>query len=320
VSLERLVANFGDLSMTQRNAKIDAEGLDAFVVKHEKIRCKVLIPAVGALVEPKVWPENITGQENFKGPIFHSARWDHSVDFTDKNVVVVGTGCSAAQFVPKLTKAPYNAKSVTQLMREPPWVSPRIEPPGGIEGYEKWSPSVFSTLPGTGWIMRQLVAAGAEYDWRLFGDSESNKKARAAEEIRLLKHLKTSVPAKYHEILTPNYGVCCKRRIFDATWFPGLNDDNIELTTLPLTGVNEKSVTLGPGRCYPPMSDTTSRAPTHKVDIPADVIVLANGFQTTDWVLPLKLYGRGGRLLNDVWKDRGGPQAYLGTAMDGFRK
>jgi hypothetical protein len=29
--------------------------------------------------------------------------------------------------------------------------------------------------------------------------------------------MKKIVPKKYHEILTPDYGVGCKRRIFDAT-------------------------------------------------------------------------------------------------------
>jgi hypothetical protein len=65
--------------------------------------------------------------------------------------------------------------------------------------------------------MRLLIAAGAEYDWRLFGSEDYNAKERQKLEEKLLAHMKKSVPKKYHEILTPDYGVGCKRRIFDAT-------------------------------------------------------------------------------------------------------
>lgn len=133
---------------------------------------------MGGLVEPKGWPDNIPGADIFEGPIFHSARWDYTVDFKDKNVVVVGTGCSAAQFVPRLTKE-MGAKSATQLMRSPPWVVPRPEPPGGLEWWEKWAPRLLPNVPGLGKAFRLMVAALAEYDWRLFGMSEYAAKERA---------------------------------------------------------------------------------------------------------------------------------------------
>ena len=109
-----------------------------------------------------------------------------------------------------------------------------------------------------------------------------------------------------------------KRRIFDATWFPGLNDPKIELTSLPLSSVHEKSVTLGPRRTYPDPDDATSKVPNQEVTIPADVIILANGFETIKWLHPLEVKGRGGKCLHDVMEERGGPQMYIGTAMDGF--
>ena len=68
---------------------------------------------------------------------------------------------------------------------------------------------------------------------------------------------------------------------------------------------------------YPP-DDESNSAPGQEVNVPADVIILANGFDVTTWLHPLKVIGRGGRQLHDVWNERGGPQAYLGAAMDGF--
>lgn len=75
---------------------------------------------------------------------------------------------------------------------------------------------------------------------------------------------------------------------------------------------------MGPGRTYPPMSDTSSKAPSHEVTIPADVIVLANGFVTTNWLHPLEIQGVGGKKLHDVYNERGGAQMYMGAALDGF--
>ena len=317
ITVKHLKAGFGDLSEFDRHRQIKDYGRDSVYVSEEKIRAKVLVSCVGGLVEPNKCPEGIPGKDQFQGEIFHSARWRYDVDLKDKDVIVVGTGCSAAQLVPRLTKD-YGAKSVTQLMRSQPWVVPKGIPPGGAEWWEKWSVTLSTRLPGFRKTLRFLVAAGAEYDWRLFGSEEYHEKERKKVEAELLAHMKKTVPEKYHEILTPDYGVGCKRRIFDSSWFPGLHDAAIELTTLPLTGIGEKSVTLGPGRTYPPQSRTTSSAPNHEVTIPADVIILANGFETTKWLHPLDITGRHGRKLHDVFDEQGGASMYMGMALDGF--
>lgn len=51
-------------------------------------RCKFLVSAVGSLSVPKQC--EIPGADNFRGPLFHSAQWDHSFDWKDKSVVVLG--------------------------------------------------------------------------------------------------------------------------------------------------------------------------------------------------------------------------------------
>ncbi|EON67384.1 hypothetical protein W97_06637 [Coniosporium apollinis CBS 100218] len=318
VTLRHLVAGAGDLSAKDRQRKIAEEGEKSVISSKEVVRAKVVVSAVGGLVEPRGWPDEIIGKADFKGPIFHSARWDHSVDMTNKDVVVVGTGCSAAQFVPRLTKAPYNAKSVTQLMRSPPWVVPRMQPPGGDQWWERWGPTLMSNIPGLLKLFRTLLFAAMEYDFRLFGGSEYHEKERKKTEAALMAHLKKTVPEKYHEMLTPDYGVGCKRRIFDATWFPSLNDPKIELTTQPLTRVGETSVTLGPGRTYPNPLKGNSSVPTDEKEVPADVIVLASGFDTSKWLHPLKVVGAHGKDLVETMDERGGAQAYQGTAMDSF--
>ncbi len=274
------------------------------------VRAKVLISCVGGLVEPNPWPQGIPGHETFTGDIFHSARWRYDIDLRDKNVVVIGSGCSAAQFVPELPTV-YGAKKVTQVMRTPPWVVPKQEQPFG----DSWGPWLNTHIPGFAHTLRLLVAAKAEYDWRLFGDSAWSKAHRRKNEAGLLEHMRRTVPEKYWEVLTPNYDVACKRRIFDATWFPSLKDARIDLTTKQLLKANPRSVTLG-ARTYPP-SKTPGPDDAEK-EIDADVIILGNGFQTTQWFHPLQVVGRNGHSLRDVFAQRGGPQMYMGPTMDAF--
>ncbi|ESZ93979.1 hypothetical protein SBOR_5644 [Sclerotinia borealis F-4128] len=316
VTIQHLMVGAGDLSEDDRALKAKEQGHSAVYTYEEKIRCKILISAVGGLVQPKLWPESMPGKENFKGEIFHSARWRYDVDLKDKNVIVIGTGCSAAQLVPKLATE-HGAKSVTQLMQSPPWVSPKVIPPFGETIWNKWSPALNTYIPGFNKFMRHSLGAVLEYDFRLFRPGSFGEKERKKLEAECLTYMRSRAPEKYHEILTPNYGIGCKRRIWDANWYSCLNDPKVDLTTLPLKSVGENTVTLGPGRNYPPETITSS-APTNKTIIPADVIVLANGFQTTKWFHPLNVHGKEGQTLQDVFEQRGGPQMYMGTAMDGF--
>lgn len=317
--LLHLAQGAGDLTSKERQQKMAEKGRESVILREERVKAKIVCSAAGGLVEPNTWPESIPGIETFEGDILHSARWDDNVNFAGKDVIVVGTGCSAAQLVPKLPEAPYNANSVTQLMRSPPWVVPKPQPPFGVEKWGKYSPTLFTKIPGLGRMVRTLLFLAGEYEFfQIFLQTRNAVQGRKQIEGRLIDHMKRIVPEKYHEILTPDYGVGCKRRIFDETWFPVLQNPAIELTTLPLTSVQPRGVTLGPGRTYPDLEDKSSKAPTDERTVPADIIVLANGFSVTTWLHPLKIYGKDGRLMQDVWDERGGPQAYMGTAMDNY--
>ena len=314
-----LAQGAGDTTSKERQQKIVDNGRESVVLREEIVKAKIVCTAAGGLVEPNTGLESMPGIETFEGDVVHSARWNDQVEFSGKDVIVVGTGCSAAQLVPKLPKAPYNAKSVTQLMRSPPWVVPKPQPPFGAQKWEKHTPALFTAIPGLGRAFRTLLFFVGEYDFfRMFLNTPRAVQGRKGIESQLIDHMKRTVPEKYHDILTPDYGVGCKRRIFDETWFPALHNPAIELTTLPLTSIQPRGVTLGPGRTYPGPDNESSRAPTDERTLPADIIVLANGFTVTTWLHPLNIRGKDGRLLHDVWDERGGPQAYMGAAMDNY--
>ncbi|KAL1653512.1 hypothetical protein SLS61_004022 [Didymella pomorum] len=316
VKIRRMTAGMGDLSSKDRAKVVEEKGEHAVYSETETVKAKVVISCVGGLVEPRGWPDEIPGLDKFKGKVFHSARWDETVDLQDKNVVVVGTGCSSAQIVPRLPNAPYNAKSVTQLMRSPPWVVPAVNTPGGDEWWEENSPKIMRAVPGLKELLRFSIFLGAEVQFlKLFPNTPYAEKHRKLYEEKILAWVRKTVPEKYLEILTPDYGVGCKRRIFDKRWLKSLNDPKIELTTMPLSRLTEDAVVLGPGATYP---KNAQEGDYPEREVPADVIVLANGFDTTRWLHPLKIVGKDGKDLVELMEERGGAQAYQGTAMDGF--
>jgi len=65
------------------------------------------------------------------------------------------------------------------------------------------------------------------------------------------------------------------------------------------------------------MSRTDSKVPTDEKEVPTDIIIFANGYEAGEWLHPLDVTGKGGKSLYQTWNERGGSQAYMGTAMDG---
>jgi cation diffusion facilitator CzcD-associated flavoprotein CzcO len=84
----------------------------------------VVVSAVGTLDSPFI-PE-IDGSETFKGKTFHSARWDDTLKPLGKQIVVLGNGASATQFVPELVREVGPKGSVTQFVRSAHWWTKRV--------------------------------------------------------------------------------------------------------------------------------------------------------------------------------------------------
>ncbi len=59
------------------------------------------------------------GAERFRGTIVHPQRWPADLDYTDRNVVVIGSGATAVTLVPALAD---RAAHVTMLQRSPTYI------------------------------------------------------------------------------------------------------------------------------------------------------------------------------------------------------
>jgi monooxygenase len=67
----------------------------------------------------KGYAPEFPGQAEFKGRIVHPQLWTDDVDYTNKRVVVIGSGATAVTLVPELAK---KASMVTMLQRSPTYV------------------------------------------------------------------------------------------------------------------------------------------------------------------------------------------------------
>ncbi|KAF8591636.1 monooxygenase [Ramaria rubella] len=254
--------------------------------------CRILFSAIGLLIEPK-YP-SIPGLNSFEGPMFHTARWREDVDLTNKEVVVIGNGCSASQAVPQI--AP-ETKNLTQFIKTPHWLISLKNT--GFGPRVKWA---LRNLPLLQRLLRLYVFLTIESHWRLFIMSASGAKYRRSVEKRSKEYIFRVAPKKYHDILIPDWEIACKRRIFDmdSLYLKSLQAPNVHLTKDPILEVLPQGVR------------------TATKDYPADAIVIATGFETNSSIGVLRVQGRNGEWLHDHWDNMGGPSAYNTTAMNGF--
>ncbi len=85
----------------------------------EEIRCNFLFMCSGYYSYESGYTPPYPNSESFAGPILHPQKWDASLDYTDKNVVIIGSGATAVTLVPEMSK---KARKVTMLQRSPSYI------------------------------------------------------------------------------------------------------------------------------------------------------------------------------------------------------
>lgn len=247
----------------------------------------VVVSATGPLSEPKL--PRIPGLEDFPGPVFHSARWDHEHSLRGKRVAVVGTGASAVQIVPEIAR---EVTHLTVYQRTPPWVIPRAD--RRVTELEKW---LHARLPLTAAARRGLLRGIRELQVGAF--------ARHPGQLRVLellarRHLRRAVrdPALRRE-LTPSYRIGCKRILLSDDWYPTLVRPHVDLIASGLREVRGSTLVAEDGR-----------------ETEADALVLATGFRVTEMPIAHRITGARGTTLARELPRAGG--ALRGTTAPGF--
>jgi cyclohexanone monooxygenase len=303
----------------------------------DRIRARFVIMAGGPLNRPKL--PGIPGLQDFKGDVFHSARWDYNITGgswenpvldkpKDKRVAIVGTGATAIQIVPFLGKY---AKEVYVLQRTPPSVDARPNPPtdqewvktlqpgwqkarqenfhrGAMEGFHPGDQDLICDF----WteINRNVAAKLAAQGWPAI-TPEIFMAMREDEDYHVMERFRRRIDEIVKdkataEALKPWFRFHCKRPLSSDTYYPTFN--------LPYVQLIDVSDSKGVERM-------TAKGFVHQgKEVPIDLLICASGFEVTSeleqrWGID-EISGRNGVSLYDYWDD--GYKTLHGVVSRGF--
>lgn len=256
------------------------------VTSQGEYQARVLISATGPLSAPAV--PDLPGLDSFAGTTFHSARWRHDHDLAGRRVAVVGTGASAAQFIPEIQPA---VRRLVLFQRTPAWVLPRLS-----RRISRLEQAAYRYLPGAQRLARIALYWGRELYAVGFLHPRINRLAQRFSRLHLRRQVRDpQLRAK----LTPDYVLGCKRVVLSNDYWAALDRDNVDVVTSPILRVEPDAVVTADGGRYP-----------------VDTIILGTGFHVTDPPVTHQVRGRDGVSLAQAWTPT--MRAYLGTSVPRF--
>lgn len=266
------------------------------------LTAQAMIVAVGQLNRPKL--PDIDGLDTFSGPWFHSANWDHGVDFRGKKVAAIGNGCSGAQLIPVIAE---QAARIDVYQRTPNWFVPTPDYHDEVSDSQRW---LFAHVPFySEWYRFWLFYRGAEALLPCTkvdpGWPSGGKSVGAANEflrVVLAEYIEAEF-ADRPDLLAkvmPTYPPAGKRIVRDnGIWARTLKRDNVSLITDPIQRIDPTGVVTADGEVHE-----------------ADIIIYGTGFRASDFLVPMTIVGRHGRELHAEWA--GDARAYLGITVPNF--
>ena len=262
----------------------------------------LLVFAVGQLNDPAL--PRIAGRKDFTGPAFHSARWDHEVDFAGKTVGVIGTGASACQFIPRIADM---AARVKIFCRSSTWLLPteELHEPvaaatrwlmSAVPAYHRWyrGSKILMHAPG----MLERITVDPTYEASETALSAVNAQLRGDIEAWMRPQLDER--GDLEGVVIPSSPVGAKRILRDnGTWIRTLRRDDVEVVNGAIDAITPAGVRTVDGTVHG-----------------CDVLIYGTGFNATRFLAPVHVLGRDGADLNAIWGDD--PRAYLGMAIPRF--
>ncbi|MFD6455585.1 flavin-containing monooxygenase, partial [Nocardia sp. NPDC060220] len=273
-------------------------------------RARYLLTAVGCLSAASV--PQFSGMDRFAGAIYHTGRWPHEdVDFTGKNVAVIGTGSSGIQVIPEIAR---QAGQLTVFQRTPNYSLPARNRPLNADehAYARKNHAMLRERArqcptGTG-IVYGLTGARAMSNrdrdgildryWHNGGnvfltafhdvgtDLEANNEV--AEFVRQRIAMIVDDPAVAERLTPRDYPIGAKRICVDTDYYATFNQAHVDLVDVreePITSFTEVGLT------------TTQ----HRFSF--DAIVMATGYDSMTGPLNrIDIRGRGGRSLKEAWE------------------
>lgn len=289
--LEHVASKYGVLPFVQFNTEVkaahwqDEAGYWEVVTRDGQIyRAPILVSGMG-MFNDLAWPE-IPGLADFRGKVFHSARWDQGYDLTGKRVGVVGSAASAVQFIPEIAA---RTGRLHVFQRTANWVAPKDDKPYTPEQIEHFRRDPDAIHEARARVYREIE------DFMLF----NNAKLQSDLTGLALKNIEVVRDPVLRAKLTPRYPFGCKRPLFSNLYYPVFNLPHVELVTDRIERLTASGITTTDG-----------------ITRELDTLILATGFEVSRYLSAIEVTGRQGISLTDAWND--GAQAYLGVMTHGF--
>ena len=292
---ERTCSKYGVDRFIRFNEEIDKAGFrDGCWHLHMKSGtvdvADVVIAATGVLHHPNI--PRIEGMENFRGQLFHSSRWDHSVSLEGKRIGVIGNGSTGVQIISALAG---RAQLIEHYVRTPQWIMPVDNTP-----YSKEQREAFRSDPASLEAAMNIEEYLANVNSYTQVITRENMDAARFWKESCLQNLEQSIADPLlREKLRPDHEPLCKRLIFSPDYYQAIQHPQAALVTAKISRIEPDGIRTDDGEL-------------HRLDI----IVFATGFKSDQFMRPMQITGRNGITLEELWAQR--PKAYLAISMPGF--
>ena len=220
-----------------------------------------VIGCVGYYSYDKAFQTTIPGIEKFGGQVIHPQWWPENLDYSDKRIVVIGSGATAVTIVPTLVE---KAAMVTQLQRSPSFVFSRPTH-SAVDSFLR----MLLPLAWAHWVMWWKDTL-----WEVCGTQfllTFPRAGRAGITWLTKKAVPKDVDVDVH--FNPSYNPFQQRLCMcpDGDYFKALHQDNCEIVTDVIDTVTEDGILLKSGK-----------------KLTADIIITATGlyFQLFGGVVP----------------------------------
>ncbi|CAM1504385.1 Fc.00g019760.m01.CDS01 [Cosmosporella sp. VM-42] len=225
--------------------------LDVDVQGKRKIfAANFVISCLGYYSYDKAFQTTIPEIEKFGGQVVHPQWWPEDLDYSDKRIVIIGSGATAITIVPSLVE---KAAMVTQLQRSPSFVVSRITH-SSIDTFIR----MILPLAWAHWVLWWKDTM-----WEV-AITQFLLKFPNAGRSAITKLTKEAVPKDVDVDVhfNPSYNPFQQRLCMcpDGDYFKALHQDNCEIVTDVIDTVTEDGILLKSGK-----------------KLPADIIVTATG-------------------------------------------